>query len=91
MVSRRCLSGTLVGGAEALTVAEALFANTVAAAYACTAEDDVGSLSVGKQADLVVMDADPFEVAPAEIADIPVAATMVAGQATHDIVGLFAE
>ena len=36
MVSRRCLSGTFVGGAEALSVAESLFANTVAAAYACT-------------------------------------------------------
>ena len=51
----------------------------------------MGSLSVGKQADLVVLDADPFEVAPADIADIPVAATMIAGRATHDVVGLFAD
>ena len=79
MVSRRCLSGTLVGGAEALSVAESLLANTVAAAYACRAEHEVGSLSVGKQADLVVLDADPFQVAPADIAAIPVVATMVGG------------
>jgi predicted amidohydrolase YtcJ len=90
MVSRRCLSGTVLSGAEALSVAESLYANTVAAAYACRAEGDVGSLSVGKQADLVVLDADPFEVAPADIADIPVAATMISGRATHDVVGLFA-
>ncbi|HTT90358.1 MAG TPA: amidohydrolase [Acidimicrobiales bacterium] len=91
LVSRRSLSGTLVGAGEALSVAESLFAHTVAAAYACRAEGDVGSLSAGKQADLVVLDADPFEVAPDDIADIPVAATMVAGQATHDGVGLFAD
>jgi predicted amidohydrolase YtcJ len=91
MVSRRCLSGTLVGGAEALTVGESLFAATAAAAYGCRAEGDVGSLSTGKQADLVVLEADPFEVAPADIADIPVAATMLAGRATHDVVGIFAD
>jgi predicted amidohydrolase YtcJ len=91
MVSRRSLSGTLVGCGEGLSVAEALFANTAAAAYACKAECDVGSLRVGKQADLVVLEADPFEVTPADIADIPVAATMVAGRPTHDAIGLFAD
>jgi hypothetical protein len=53
------------------------------------AELEVGNLAAGKQADVVVLDDDPFRVAPAEIASIPVVATMVGGRATHDTAGLF--
>ena len=89
MVTRRSAAGQHVGAAEAMSVHESLYAYTTAAAYACQAEHEVGSLAAGKQADLVVLDADPFQVAPADIAAIPVVATMVGGRATHDEAGLF--
>jgi hypothetical protein len=89
MVTRRTAAGNHVGSSEAMSVDEALYAYTAAAAYACRAEHEVGSLEAGKQADLVVLDADPFQVAPADIAAIPVVATMVGGRATHDGAGLF--
>jgi hypothetical protein len=89
MVTRRTAAGHDVGAAEAMSVGEAVHAYTAAAAYACRAEGEIGSLAAGKQADLVVLDDDPFRVAPAEIACIPVVATMVGGRATHDTAGLF--
>jgi predicted amidohydrolase YtcJ len=70
-------------------VGESLHAYTAAGAYACQAEHEVGSLAAGKQADLVVLDADPFRVAAADIAAIPVVATMVGGRPTYDGAGLF--
>jgi hypothetical protein len=42
-----------------------------------------GTLEVGKLADLVVLDADPFEVDPTGIAEIGVAATVVGGEVVH--------
>jgi predicted amidohydrolase YtcJ len=89
MVTRRTAAGLPVGEAEAISVGESLHAFTAAAAYACQAEHEVGSLTAGKQADLVVLDADPFQVAPTDIAAIPVVATMVGGRATYDRAGLF--
>ena len=90
MVTRRALSGSEIGGAEAMTVCEALQAYCGGAAFACKVEKDLGSITTGKYADLVMLDADPMEVAPSDIADIPVAATVVAGRPTHDPIGLFA-
>lgn len=90
MTTRRARSGREVGGEEAITVAEALHAYSGGAAYACKVEKDLGSLSVGKQADFVVLEADPMVVAPCDIADIPVVATVLSGQPTHDAAGLFA-
>ena len=88
MVTRRTAADHPVGAAEAMSVGEALHAYTGAAAYACRADQEVGSLATGKQADLVVIDGDPFQVAPADIAAIPVVATMVGGRATYDGAGL---
>ncbi|HXR23535.1 MAG TPA: amidohydrolase [Acidimicrobiales bacterium] len=89
MVTRRTSAGHDVGPAEAMSVGESLHAYTAGAAYACRAEHEVGSLGAGKQADLVILDADPFQVAPADISAIPVVATMVGGRATYDGAGLF--
>jgi hypothetical protein len=89
MVTRRTAAGHDVGASEAMSVGESLHAYTAAGAYACQSEQEVGSLTAGRQADLVVLDADPFLVAPADIEAIPVVATMVGGRATYDGLGLF--
>lgn len=72
-----------------MSIGESLHAYTAASAYACQAEHEVGSLMAGNQADLVVLGADPFQVGPADIANIPVMATTVGGRATHDVAELF--
>jgi len=59
MVERRTSGGLPVGPGEAITAAEALAAYTIGSAYACRVEDELGSLSPGKQADLVVIKGDP--------------------------------
>src|SRR5699024_9291273 len=62
---------------EALSLEQALRGFTVDAARAGFAEQRVGSLVVGKQADFIVIDADPFEIEPSELADIKVLRTVV--------------
>jgi predicted amidohydrolase YtcJ len=42
-------------------------------------EDEVGSISPRKFADLAILEADPFEVDPVELRDIPVWGTMCGG------------
>ncbi|TAK28723.1 MAG: amidohydrolase [Chloroflexota bacterium] len=65
--------------AQSLTPYEALRGFTIDAAYAAFEETAKGSITPGKAADLVVLDANPLEVAPDLIKDIPVVATLVDG------------
>ncbi|MBO6503423.1 MAG: amidohydrolase [Kordiimonadaceae bacterium] len=65
---------------EALTSAEAVYAMTAAGAHAAFQDTNIGSLSIGKWADFVILDADPFDVAPASIKEIKVLSTWVAGK-----------
>ena len=75
--------GLPVGPGEAITPAEALAAYTTGSAYACRVEDELGSLSPGKQADLVVLSDDPRRVPGRQIGQIGVLATAIAGQLVH--------
>ncbi|SDU88005.1 hypothetical protein SAMN04488563_7049 [Jiangella alkaliphila] len=83
MVERTSSGGAPVGAEEALTVDEALAAYTTGSAYACRVDDVAGSLAAGKLADLVVLGADPRDVAPADIAAVPVVATVLGGDVVH--------
>ena len=64
---------------ERLNVWRALKLYTLDNAYLGHEEADKGSIEVGKLADFVVLGADPTEVDPATIADIPVEMTIVGG------------
>ena len=66
-----------------LTVEQAIRAVTIDAAWQLTMEDKIGSLEVGKLADIVVLEKNPFDVEPTEIAEIGVAYTMMDGRFTH--------
>ncbi len=71
-------------GADAgLKLQMALRAITANAAYELHAEQTVGSLEVGKLADLIVVDRNIFKGPPAEIADAKVLLTMVGGKAVY--------
>lgn len=67
-----------------MTVAQTLRAVTIDAAYLMRMEDKIGSLEVGKLADIVVLDGNPFEVEPLEIDQIKVLKTMMDGRFTHE-------
>ena len=68
---------------QPLTVEQAVRAVTIDAAWQLTMDDIVGSLEVGKLADIVVLEKNPFEVKATEIAEIDVAYTMMDGRFTH--------
>ncbi|HVL88190.1 MAG TPA: amidohydrolase [Candidatus Thermoplasmatota archaeon] len=70
---------------QRLTVDEALRAYTADAAWACHAEDRVGSLSPGKLADLVVLSRDPRED-PTRIDRLSAVATYLDGKLVHGAV-----
>lgn len=59
--------------AEQLTVAEALRASTRS------------TVAVGQPADFAVLDLDPLDVSPSELATIPVSATFLGGRTTHSL------
>ncbi|MHA1737310.1 MAG: amidohydrolase, partial [Candidatus Heimdallarchaeota archaeon] len=63
-----------------ITVVQALRMMTNEGAYAVKQEDYLGSLEVGKYADLIVIDADPLTIDEDDIKDINVMLTMVNGK-----------
>ncbi|MEU0947507.1 amidohydrolase [Streptomyces canus] len=83
MVDRLSRSGCPIGPAERITVDEALVAYTRDAAYACRLDHLVGTISVGKRADLVVLARDPRAVPVEEISGIEIIATVLDGQIVH--------
>jgi predicted amidohydrolase YtcJ len=82
-VTRTAPSGRVLAPEERLTVDQAIRAQTIDAAWQLFADDIVGSLEVGKYADLVVLSADPRSVAPEYIADLEVRATYLAGRQVY--------
>jgi predicted amidohydrolase YtcJ len=82
------VSGLDVGGTrvldETLTREEALIAHTRSNAYLFFQEDALGSLEVGKQADLVVLDRDYMTVPAAQIKNLRPTLTMVGGRVVFE-------
>jgi predicted amidohydrolase YtcJ len=65
---------------ERVPLATMLAAYTIGSAYAAYNERSTGSLEAGKSADLIVLDRNPFAVAPHEIAETKVLLTLFAGR-----------
>jgi hypothetical protein len=68
---------------ERLTRAEALKGMTLDAAYASFSEDILGSLSIGKKADFVVLDRDIMTVPMDDILGAKVTATVIDGEVEY--------
>lgn len=68
---------------ERITLDQALRAATIDAAYVLGLEKKIGSLKVGKLADLVVLEKDLHAIAPREISTTKVVLTMMNGKVTH--------
>lgn len=78
-VNRLTASGKVLGENEKISVDRAFHAATIDAAYQLHLDHVVGSLEVGKYADMTVLEADPYEVDPESIRDITVWGTIVGG------------
>ncbi|HNN12840.1 MAG TPA: amidohydrolase [Anaerolineales bacterium] len=65
---------------QKLTLAEALSAYTLGAAYAANAEHRLGKLAENYLADLIVLDEELFEIAPANLLTICASAVMINGE-----------
>ncbi|GAA3653832.1 amidohydrolase [Nocardioides ginsengisoli] len=68
---------------EAVSVDDAIRGYTIGSAAAVHTEHDRGTLEPGKLADLVVLDQDPYGVAPAKLASVAVGETWVAGERVY--------
>ena len=82
-VTRQTIDGNNPQGwqpQERISVEEALIAYTANNAYAGFEENRAGTLEVGKRADMVVLSGNPLRIAPEQIKELNVLATMVGGE-----------
>ncbi len=74
-----------LGGEEAkVPLADALRASTLNVAYTMGMDDQIGSLEVGKLADLIVLEKNLFEIPPEEIHSVRVLYTIMNGALVHE-------
>ncbi|MCI0748400.1 MAG: amidohydrolase family protein, partial [Verrucomicrobia subdivision 3 bacterium] len=76
--------GKVWGGKQKISVQEALRVGTLHGAYASFEEKLKGSITVGKLADLVVLEQDPRRVDPFKLIDIKILKTMVGGRWVYE-------
>jgi predicted amidohydrolase YtcJ len=82
-VNRKSRSGRVLGSHQRLTVMEALNAVTLGAAYQYFEEDRKGSITVGKQADLVILGESPLTADPAKLEYLPIMETFSRGRSVY--------
>jgi hypothetical protein len=69
---------------ERMRLPDLIAGYTINGAYQLRLENEIGSLVVGKRADLIVLAQNLFEVDPHAIGSIDVVLTMMNGRITHD-------
>jgi len=83
-VTRQTHGAGVQGPRWKISTEQALYMYTYGSAYAAFEEHTKGSISPGKLADLVVLDADPCEVEPDAIREIHVVQTLVGGETVFE-------
>ena len=79
-VNRKTRSGHILGPHQRATVMQALHAVTLGAAYQYFEEDTKGSITVGKQADLVILGENPLTADPEGLEFVPILETFSRGR-----------
>lgn len=79
-VNRRTASGRVLGESECISVAQALHAITLGAAWTLKLDAEIGSIECGKRADLCVLEDDPLTIDPMALKDVRVWGTMLSGR-----------
>lgn len=79
-VNRLTASGRVQGDFERISVADALYAITLGAAYTLKLDGEIGSIEAGKHADFAVLEDDPTEIGGAGLKDVRVWGTVQGGR-----------
>ena len=79
-VNRRTSTGRVLGIGERVSVADALHAVTIGAAFTLKLDAEIGSIECGKRADFAILEDDPLAVDPASLHEVPVWGTVVGGR-----------
>ena len=79
-VNRRTTTGRVLGTEERVSVADALHAVTIGAAFTLKLDTEIGSIECGKRADFAILEDDPLAVDPAKLHEVPVWGTVVGGR-----------
>lgn len=79
-VNRITASGRTQGESEKISVADALYAITLGAAYTLKLDGEVGSIETGKCADFAILEDDPEAMAPEQLKDVRVWGTVQGGR-----------
>ena len=82
-VNRKTRDGADIGEGERVSVLEALRGVTVYAAYQYFEEEEKGTLSAGKRADLVILSRNPLKVPPDKLREIQVMETIKDGETVY--------
>lgn len=82
-VERKTMNGRPIGKEFSISIEEAIRAVTIYPAWQMFAEDEIGSLEVGKKADFVIVEKNPLEIDMAEIHSIKVLETFVNGKRVY--------
>lgn len=82
-VTRKTLSGKVMGPEQIISPYQALLGVTRNVAFTYREEAAKGSITTGKIADLVILDANPLGVAPEKIRDIKVVETIKRGKSLY--------
>ena len=81
-VTRKCsVDGSVIGPEQAISLDDALKAVTIHAAGQIGQANRIGTLERGKEADLTILESNPYSVDPNAIMDIKVSQTWVSGVA----------
>lgn len=83
LVNRTTKAGKPIGQSQRISVIEALKLYTIYAAYQSFDEETLGSIEVGKHADMVVLGKDILTIPPETIIDIPIETTIVGGNIVY--------
>ncbi len=70
---------------ESISLEQSIHAYTMSAAYQMDREAELGSITVGKLADMIVLDRNLFEIEPHIIHETQVLTTMVNGRIVHNL------
>lgn len=79
-VHRQTMTGRVLGAEQCVSVAEALHAVTLGAAYTLKMDREIGSIETGKRADFAVLAEDPTSIDPMAIKDIAILGTVLGGR-----------
>ena len=86
-VNRQTATGRELGPEEKISVADALHAITLGAAWQLRLDHVVGSIEVGKYADFAVLEDDPTGIAPEALKDIRIWGTILGGTPHQSAIG----